>query len=159
MAVTGYSGWQQHFGGDPGVIGRKFDVNRVPFTIVGVSARGFFGAHPGNEPDFWMPLTMQSDARYYHGNHRSQGSNPSKPWVPQEKIEWLHLIARIQDSSVVPHLMAQMNQQYRQNLELLLQSQNDVQRQRDISRDHLTLEPGQQGLQRSRKSFSSRCSC
>ena len=54
MTVISYSYWQQHFGGDPAVIGRKLDVNRVPFTIVGVSARGFFGAHPGTEPEFWI---------------------------------------------------------------------------------------------------------
>lgn len=55
VTIISYSYWQQHFGGDPGVIGRKLDVNRVPFTIVGVSARGFFGANPGTEPNFWMP--------------------------------------------------------------------------------------------------------
>jgi len=152
VTVISYSYWQQHFGGDPGVIGRKFDVNRVPFTIVGVSARGFFGAHPGTEPDFWMPLMMQS-AVHYHGIYSSQGSDPSKPWVPQEKIQWLHLIVRIQDSSVVPHLIAEMNQQYRQSLELLLQGQNGVQRQQDISRDHLTLEPGQQGFATLKEEF------
>ena len=125
-------------------------MNRVPFTIVGVSARGFFGAHPGTEPNFWMPLMMQSDV-HYHGNYSSQGSNPSKPWVPQEKIEWLHLIARIQILLLYTSL-AQMNQQYRQNLELLLQSQNDVQRQRHITRSS-TLEPGQQGFATLKEEF------
>jgi hypothetical protein len=41
VAVISYSYWQQHFGGDPGVIGRKFDVNRVPFTIVGYRHEDF----------------------------------------------------------------------------------------------------------------------
>ncbi|MGA7524050.1 MAG: ABC transporter permease [Acidobacteriaceae bacterium] len=152
VAVISYSYWQQHFGGDPKVIGRKFDVNRVPFTIVGVSARGFFGAHPGTEPGFWMPLTMQSDV-HYHGVYSSQGSDPSEPWAPQDRIEWLHLVVRIKDSSVVPHLMAVMDQQYRQSLELLLQNQNEVERQLDIARDHLALVPGQQGFATLKEEF------
>ena len=109
------------------MIGRKLDVNRVPFTIVGVSARGFLAAHPGTEPDFWMPLTMQSDVHYQRNFTVVRDRYSSKPWVPQEKrIQWLHLIVRIQHSSVVPHLIAEMNQQDRQSLELLLQNQNDV---------------------------------
>jgi predicted permease len=152
VAVISYSYWQRHFGGNPGVIGRKFDVNRVPFTIVGVSARGFFGAQPGTEPDFWMPLTMQSDV-HYHGNYSSEGSDPSKPWVPQEKIAWLHLIVRVQDSAVVPHLVAVMNQQYRQSLELMQQNQNNAGRRQDIAQDHLILEAGQQGFATLKEEF------
>lgn len=152
VAVISYSYWQQHFGGDLNVIGRKLDVNRVPFIIVGVSARGFFGARSGSEPDFWMPLTMQSDVRY-HGLYSSQGSNPSKPWVPQEKIEWLQLVVRVKNSAVVPQLLAVMNQQYRQSLEILLQNQPDIPRQQAILRDHLTLEPGQQGFATLKQEF------
>ena len=65
VAVISYGYWQRRFAGDPGVIGRKVTVNGVPFSIVGVAARGFFGARAGKEPDFWMPLTMQSDVRYH----------------------------------------------------------------------------------------------
>ena len=65
VAVISYGYWQRRFAGDPGVIGRKMTVNSVPFSIVGVAARGFFGARAGMEPDFWMPLTMQSDVRYH----------------------------------------------------------------------------------------------
>lgn len=145
VAVISYPYWQLHFGGDPNVIGRKFDVNRVPFTIVGVSARGFFGAHPGTEPDFWIPLTLQSDV-HYHGVYNSYEADPSGPWAPQEKIAWLHLIVRVQDSSAVPHLLAVMNQEYRQSLQVLLQNSSGPERQQNISRDHLALEPGQQGF-------------
>jgi predicted permease len=152
VAVISCSYWQQHFGSDLNVIGRKLDVNRVSFTIVGVSARGFFGARSGSEPDFWMPLTMQSDVRY-HGLYSSQGSDPSKPWVPQEKIEWLQLVVRVKNSAVVPQLLTVMNQQYRQSLELLLQNQNAVQHQQAISQSRLALEPGQQGFATLKQEF------
>src|SRR6202453_698276 len=54
VAVISYGYWQRRFAGDPGVIGRKVTVNSVPFSIVGVAARGFFGARAGMEPDLWM---------------------------------------------------------------------------------------------------------
>jgi predicted permease len=152
VAVISYPYWQKHFGGDPNVIGHTVDVNHVPLTIVGVTAREFFGARPGTEPDFWMPLTMQSDVRY-HGAYSSQGAEPSKPWVPQEKIEWLQLVVRVKDSSVIPHSLASMNQQYRQTLKLLLQNQNDFQSRQAISRSHLTLESGQQGFATLKREF------
>jgi predicted permease len=152
VAVISYPYWQKHFGGDPNVIGHTVDVNHVPFTIVGVTARGFFGARPGTDPDFWMPLTMQSDVRY-HGPYSNQGAEPSKPWVPQEKIEWLQLVVRVKDSAVIPHSLAVMNQQYRETLELLFENQNDFQSQQAISRIHLTLESGQQGFATLKRKF------
>ena len=152
VAVISYPYWQQHFAGDPNIIGRKLNVNRVPLTIVGVSARGFFGARRGTGPDFWMPLTMQSDVRC-SGHYSSQGSDPAKPWVPQENIEWLQLVVRIKDADVVPHLLAVMNQQYRQSLQLLLQNQNGAEREQTISQNRVELEPGQQGFATLKQEF------
>src|SRR5262249_39633852 len=42
VAVIAYSFWQRHFGGAGDAIGLRITLNRVPFTIVGVSAPGFF---------------------------------------------------------------------------------------------------------------------
>ena len=65
------------------MIGRKMDVNNVPFTVVGVAARGFFGARPGKEPDVWLPLMMQWDV-HYHDHYSDVSAEPLKPWVPQD---------------------------------------------------------------------------
>ena len=42
VAVISYGYWQSQFGGDPAVVGRKLEVNRVPVTIIGVAPRGLF---------------------------------------------------------------------------------------------------------------------
>src|SRR5262249_33860651 len=58
-AVISYPYWQRRFGGDPGVVGRKFTLqvkNRV-FTIVGVTPRGYQGTEVGFEPSLTLPLT------------------------------------------------------------------------------------------------------
>jgi putative ABC transport system permease protein len=41
VAVLTHSYWQNHFGGDPGVIGRPVIVNGKTLTIVGVAKPGF----------------------------------------------------------------------------------------------------------------------
>jgi predicted permease len=41
VAVLTHRYWQNHFGGDPGVIGRTILIDSRPFTIVGVAQPGF----------------------------------------------------------------------------------------------------------------------
>src|SRR5437868_6911472 len=43
VAVMSYRTWQRNYGGDPKVVGATFQIETFSFTIVGVSAPGFFG--------------------------------------------------------------------------------------------------------------------
>jgi hypothetical protein len=56
VAVISYAFWQRRFGGEASVIGRAIAVNRVPFTIVGVTPPSFFGPTPGRSFDVTVPL-------------------------------------------------------------------------------------------------------
>ncbi len=58
VAVIGYGLWQTHFGGDPSVIGRTMQINRHPYTIIGVAPREFQGCKTGLRDDVWIPLMM-----------------------------------------------------------------------------------------------------
>jgi predicted permease len=58
IAVLSYGYWQRRFGGDPGVIGQKLQINGYPFTIVGVSQPGFSGTDPGYAPEVRVPMMM-----------------------------------------------------------------------------------------------------
>lgn len=58
-AVLSYSYWQTRFGGDRGVLGRKILLNNYPFTIVGVSQKGFDGIDPSISPEIRVPMTMK----------------------------------------------------------------------------------------------------
>ena len=56
IAVLSYAYWQRRFNNDPAVVGRSILIDNVPFTVVGVSAPGFFGVDPQTNPSFYMPI-------------------------------------------------------------------------------------------------------
>ena len=56
VAVLSYAYWQKRFAANPAAIGQTLLVNNLPFTIVGVSAPGFFGLDPGSNPPVFLPL-------------------------------------------------------------------------------------------------------
>ena len=56
VAVISHGFWMSRFGGAGDVIGRMLHVERVPFTIVGVAPKGFFGPDVGRSADILLPL-------------------------------------------------------------------------------------------------------
>ena len=64
VAVISHGMWQRRFGGDTAVIGTPLVIERVPFTIVGVTPPAFFGAEVGRTFDVAVPLNAH---RLIHG--------------------------------------------------------------------------------------------
>jgi putative ABC transport system permease protein len=56
VAVTDYQFWQSSFGGRPDIVGAIIDLDGKPFTIVGVTERGFFGLNVGRRFDVAIGL-------------------------------------------------------------------------------------------------------
>jgi predicted permease len=57
--VLPYAYWQNHFQSDPGVVGRVVQLNKHPYTILGVARPEFRGTLAFIFPDFWVPLIDQ----------------------------------------------------------------------------------------------------
>lgn len=55
-AVVSYAYWHSHFQDDPGVVGRTVQINKHPFTILGVAPRDFRGTELFLSPDLWLPM-------------------------------------------------------------------------------------------------------
>jgi len=65
--------WQRRFGSDPNIIGRKFRLNGVITTIIGVTEPGFEGALGfGRSADFSLPLSRAP---------RNYLDRPSNWWI------------------------------------------------------------------------------
>ncbi len=57
--VLNYDYWKGHFSGDPGIVGRVIQINKHPFTIIGVAPPDFRGTELFFAPSFWIPLVEQ----------------------------------------------------------------------------------------------------
>jgi predicted permease len=70
--------WRSHYNADRGVIGRMVELNKHPFTIIGVAPPAFRGTEIFFSPAFWVPIVEEpllqgSDNLQWRGDH--------SPWV------------------------------------------------------------------------------
>ncbi len=84
--VLSYAYWQSNFHGDKDVVGRKVDINKHPFTIIGVAQPGFRGTELFFAPALWIPgveqpLVMGFDQLKQRGNHGPFVVGKLKPGV------------------------------------------------------------------------------
>src|SRR5579863_852511 len=61
VVVIGYAVWQNHFAGDPQIVGKTIQINRHPYSVIGVAPRDFTGCAPGLRAELWIPLSMDRD--------------------------------------------------------------------------------------------------
>jgi putative ABC transport system permease protein len=83
VAVISYAFWQQRFGGAADAIGRTLIVERVPFTIIGVTPPDFFGPEIGRTFDIAVPV---GDEPLVRGHDSFLGGRST--W-------WLTIMARL----------------------------------------------------------------
>lgn len=73
--VLSYAFWRTAFNANPRVLGATVDLNKHPFTIIGVAPMGFHGTELFLWPDFWLPIINEQqiegysflDKRFNHG--------------------------------------------------------------------------------------------
>ncbi len=73
VAVISYAYWTRRFARDPSVVGRGITVNGLPFTIIGVAPRSFYGVQQGTEPDLWIAFDDLPNLRPW--SQKPWGSN------------------------------------------------------------------------------------
>ena len=94
--VLNYAYWQGHFSGDPGVVGRMVEINKHPFTVIGVAPAEFRGTELFFAPAFWIPLVERSvvdgdDSIKYRSSHSMWVMGHLRPGVtPSEALSDLN---------------------------------------------------------------------
>jgi predicted permease len=95
VAVLNYRFWQRHFGGDLRVIGRKLDIDRTPYTIIGVMPRSFAFNDTIGVGDVYLPASLIRPVAH--------GSSVSfLPWI---KLR-LHVTPAAADAALQPIVFA-----------------------------------------------------
>jgi predicted permease len=82
--VLSYALWHSHFHGDRAAVGRTVQINKHPFTIIGVAQPGFRGSELFFAPDLWAPivnLPQIADGNWLEerGNHNGWVIGHLKP--------------------------------------------------------------------------------
>jgi hypothetical protein len=68
--------WRRAFNADPGVVGTTVELNKHPFTVVGVAPAQFHGTEQFEWPDYWIPIANEEQVEgqdYLHRPDRSSG--------------------------------------------------------------------------------------
>ena len=74
VIVLSHEFWQRRFAGDSAIIGRSIQVERQPYTVIGVAAPAFRGFAPMIRSDGWTPIDETPAGRERRLN------NPESDW-------------------------------------------------------------------------------
>lgn len=89
VAVISHRFWMQRFNGGVDAVGRQMTLNRVPFTIVGVTPPGFFGPDVGRAFDVIVPLGTEPAIR------------GSDSWLDERWSWWLNIVVRLKPGQTI----------------------------------------------------------
>jgi len=104
VAVISNRLWRRRFGGDPGVVGRVFNFDRKPTTIVGVLPKDvefpLAGLPFGGGHDVWVPLGITPQEQAFIGNYNFAVVARLKSGVnkAQAQADVQRIAARIRES-------------------------------------------------------------
>ena len=82
--VLSYALWYSHFNGDPAAVGRTVQINKHPYTIIGVAPPDFRGTELFFAPDLWAPIVDSPQIGDWNsleerGNHSAWAIGHLKP--------------------------------------------------------------------------------
>jgi len=134
VAVMSYRTWQQHFGLDPTVIGASFNIDQVPYTVVGIAPPGFFGDQlRPDPPDFWMPLSTEVP----HDGQNAILNNPG--------MHWLYIIGRLKPGARPATVQSEATVQLQQWLSA--QPNLTVHDRARLGKQHIVVAPAGAGVE------------
>ena len=99
VAVLSHRFWHKRFAANPAVVGKQINLNNVPFTIIGVSAKGFDGTMGvGSSQDLTIPVSLEP--ALYVDKTRSY-NHGSGTW-------WLKIMGRLKPGATAEQAQAQL---------------------------------------------------
>jgi hypothetical protein len=100
VVVLGFGFWQRQFGGDAGVLGRRLNIGKGTYTVIGVAPRGFTGVDLA-PVDAWLPM------------HAAAGIEQGKEWVSARSWYWFAAVVRLDPTVPSETALAEATTRYR----------------------------------------------
>jgi predicted permease len=132
VAVISHAMWQRRYGGAPDVVGKTVSIDRVAFTIIGVTPKGFFGPDVGRSFDVAVPLGTEPLIR------------PEDSALDQRLHWWMNIMVRLKPGQTAEQATAVLRSLQPQiRAETMPPGREDM--RRGYLADPLTLEPAPGG--------------
>jgi predicted permease len=151
IAVLGYSFWQRRYGGDPGVIGTILKIQGIPFTVIGVTRKGFGGISAENLPEVTVPLT--NEPIIAAGSLIAGQANVKKSLERRDSL-WIQAVGRLKPGITLDQARVQLDSMWPSIRDAVTPvSQSPAERERFLSL-RLKAESGATGSSYLRNRFS-----
>ena len=153
VAVISDGYWKRALGGDEQALGQTIVIKNVALTVVGIARPEFIGIRTDVVADLWVPLTLQ-DPLEYATNSSDYGSiDPSQPWIDEDRIAWLNLVARVPDRGRA-QAVTRLQEANAQGLRQLAEGFKEPAERRSTTRRSLVVTPFAQGFSGLRTRYS-----
>jgi predicted permease len=103
VVVISHRYWQRRFQGDPGVVGKPIEVNRVPMVIAGVTVPGFDGIRVGESTDVTIPLSLAARVE-------GRAVRPISTW-------WVQIMGRMKPGVEHGQVLADVNRLFVESMQ------------------------------------------
>jgi putative ABC transport system permease protein len=134
VAVISYAFWQRRYGGAADVIGKPIVLDRVPFTIIGVTEPRFTGVDQGSRYDVAVPLATEPLIR-----GAKESAMHERSWW------WLRVIARLRPGDTIDRAAATLRGVQPQVREAARPDQQRPQEAARFLKDPFALRPAANG--------------
>ncbi len=142
VAVLSYGFWQREYGGNLDVIGKPIALDGHPFTIIGVSHRGFRGVQIGRAFDIATPLGTEPIVR---------GKESS---LDRRSTWWLTVVGRLAPGQTSEQAEARLRDFQPQLREATLPQDWRADDLKEYLAEPITLMPGSTGISSLRDRYS-----
>jgi putative ABC transport system permease protein len=101
VVVASYGFWKRQ-GGRADFVGSTLQINRQPYTVIGISPEGFCGASALIAPDVWLPLGMRAQLGSAFGDSESMRD------LVNPKNYTLNLVGRLHSALTIESAKSRM---------------------------------------------------
>ena len=96
VAVLSWAAWKNYFNGDPAIIGKIVRLNKLPYTVIGVTPQGFYGTEKFLQPQVFVPMSNEAEIEKFN-------------WLDGRQTHNVWAIARIKEGISLAQGQADLN--------------------------------------------------